>query len=401
MTRKEKLDQTPNPALALGDITGYGGNFLPVAVDRTNTAAFVELSIPIIKNLEANAAVRYDHYNDFGSTTNPKLSLRWNPMQQVLFRGAWGTGFIAPSLTQLHGLQTSGVSSPGLTDPVRCPVTGDGNDCDTQFGVIFGGNPALQPEKANQWSIGTVIEPVAGFSVGVDYFDIKLKNLFSNGVTPLTILNNLGQFGGLVVRAAPDPSRPDLPGRILTIDQRFINLGEVKVQGFDVDVRARFPETSFGRFTYTLNGTYYSKWDAQNTDGTFSGFVSNQYAAVVTGITPRWKHYQTLTLTYGPWSGTVAQNYQSGYIDNAAIAFDDVTGAPTEFRRVGALSIWDLYGSYSGFKNLTLTLGVKNIMDQNPPLTNQVNTFQAGFDPSYYDARGRFIYGSVTYAFKP
>jgi iron complex outermembrane receptor protein len=40
-------------------------------------------------------------------------------------------------------------------------------------------------------------------------------------------------------------------------------------------------------------------------------------------------------------------------------------------------------------------------MDQNPPLTNQVNTFQAGFDPSYYDARGRFIYGSVTYAFKP
>jgi iron complex outermembrane receptor protein len=399
MTRKEKLDQTPNPALATGDITGYGGNFLPVAVDRTNSAAFIEFSIPIVKNLEANAAVRYDHYNDFGSTTNPKISLRWNPIQQVLFRGAWGTGFIAPSLTQLHGLQTSGVSSPGLTDPVRCPVTGDGNDCDTQFGVIFGGNPALQPEKSNQWSIGTVIEPVAGFSVGVDYFDIVLKNLFSNGVTPLTILNNLGQFGNLVTRAPPDAANPNLPGRILTIDQRFINLGEVKIQGFDVDVRARFPETSFGRFTYTLNGTYYTKWDAQNTDGSFSGFVSNQYAAVVTGITPRWKHYQTLTLSYGPWSGTVAQSYQSSYIDNAAIDFAD-DGTPIT-RRVGALSIWDLYGSYSGLKNWTFTLGVKNVMDENPPLTNQVNTFQAGFDPSYYDARGRFVYGSISYAFKP
>ena len=394
MTRKEKLDQIPNPALATGDITGYGGNFLPVSVDRTNTAAFVEFSIPIVKNLEGNAAVRYGHYNDFGSTTNPKLSLRWNPVQQVLFRGSWGTGFIAPSLTQLHGLQTSGVSSPGLKDPLRCPTTNDSNDCDTQFGVIFGGNPNLVPEKANQWQVGGVWEPVAGYSIGVDYFDIVLKNLFSNGVTPLTILNDLDQFGNLVTRAAPDAAFPNLPGRILTIDQRFLNLGEVKIQGFDVDVRARFPETAFGRFVYTLNGTYYTKWDAQNIDGSFTGFVSNQYAAVVTGITPRWKHYQTLTLSYGPWSGTVAQNYQSGYIDNQ-------TDNDGNLRRVGALSIWDLYGSYSGFKNWTFTLGVKNIMDQNPPATNQLNTFQAGYDPSYYDPRARFVYGSVTYAFKP
>ena len=394
LARKETLSQDPNPALAAGDVTGYGGNFLPVDTDRTNNAVFVEFSIPIVKNLEGNAAVRYDHYSDFGSTTNPKLSLRWTPVQQLLFRTSWGTGFIAPSLTQLHGLQTSGVSSPGLTDPVRCPVTGDSNDCDTQFGVVFGGNPSLQPEKSNQWQVGGVYEPVGGFSVGIDYFNIKLDNLFSNGVTPLTILSNLDQFGNLVTRAPPDAANPNLPGRILTIDQRFVNIGQVKIQGFDVDVRARFPETAYGRFVYSLNGTYYSKWDAQNTDGSFSGFVSNQYAAVVTGITPRWKHYQTLTWNYGPWSATVGQTYQSDYIDNAL----DADG---NLRRVGALSIWDLYGSYSGFKNWTFTLGVKNIMDQNPPLTNQVNTFQSGYDPSYYDARARFVYGSITYAFKP
>jgi iron complex outermembrane receptor protein len=57
-------------------------------------------------------------------------------------------------------------------------------------------------------------------------------------------------------------------------------------------------------------------------------------------------------------------------------------------------------GQYTGFKNWTFTLGVRNIMDQNPPLTNKVNTFQAGYDPSYYDPRARFVYGSIAYSFK-
>ena len=64
------------------------------------------------------------------------------------------------------------------------------------------------------------------------------------------------------------------------------------------------------------------------------------------------------------------------------------------------MSLWDLQGSYTGFKNWTLTLGVKNLFDTNPPFSNQVNTFQAGYDPSYYDARARFIYGSVGFVFK-
>ena len=69
-------------------------------------------------------------------------------------------------------------------------------------------------------------------------------------------------------------------------------------------------------------------------------------------------------------------------------------------RRVGSLSLWDVQGIYTGFRNFTLTVGAKNLMDTNPPLTNQGATFQGGWDPSYYDARARFIYGSITYAFK-
>jgi iron complex outermembrane receptor protein len=142
-----------------------------------------------------------------------------------------------------------------------------------------------------------------------------------------------------------------------------------------------------------LSGTYYIKYDVQQPDGSFAGFVSNAFQASATGLSPRWKSYLAFLWDYGPWAATLANSYQSSYIDVN-------TNADDEQRRVGALSLWDLQGSYTGFKNMTLTLGVKNLMDTNPPFSNSGLSFQVGYDPSYYDARARFIYGSIRYAFK-
>ena len=69
-------------------------------------------------------------------------------------------------------------------------------------------------------------------------------------------------------------------------------------------------------------------------------------------------------------------------------------------RDVGSYSIWDLQGRYNGFKNVALTLGIKNLLDTAPPFSTQNDTFQVGFDPTYGDPRGRIFYGSVKYAFK-
>jgi outer membrane receptor protein involved in Fe transport len=101
--RREEFDQIMDPALESGNIIGYGG---PIKSTRDKSrdvyAAFTELNVPIVKTLGANAAVRYDHYSDFGSTTNPKFSLRWQPTRTVLVRGSYGTGFLAPSLSVVH-----------------------------------------------------------------------------------------------------------------------------------------------------------------------------------------------------------------------------------------------------------------------------------------------------------
>ena len=404
----EDFTQTPAPVLATGDLSGFGGNVLPVDKSRDSYAAFAELNVPLLRTLEGNIAVRYDHYSDFGSTTNPKYSLRWQPTRNMLLRTSYGTGFLAPSLYQLWTPNIQGVSAPGLSDPARCPTTGNvGIDCQTQFGVVFGGNPNLEPEKSKQWSAGIVIEPAQGWSISLDWFDLYLKESITNGIAPATVLGDLQQYGHLVTRQAPDPAFPTLPGRIISIDQRYINLGGVQIQGIDANVQFNAPPTPVGRFRFTMSGTYYIKYDVEQVDGSYAGFISNTFGSPVTGVTPRWKSYQSVSWDSGAWSAVLGNQYQSSYTDAQCDFTDTTSDADCEAaaggglkRTVSSMSIWDAQLTWKGLRNLSLTLGARNLLDTNPPKSNQQNSFQVGFDPSYYDPRGRVVYVTATYKFK-
>ena len=387
---REKMDQQSAAVLGTGDVSGFGGSILGVTKDRDSRAVFAEVNIPLLRTLEANVAVRHDDYSDFGTTTNPKYSLRWQPTRNLLLRTSYGTGFLAPSLFQLHVPNTTGVSAPGLSDPLRCPTTGDTLDCFTQFGIIFGGNPDLKPEKSRQWSAGVVFEPAQGWSLGFDWFDLWLKDTVSNGVSPAVVLSDLDQYGNLVIRDTPSGG---LPGRILSIDQRFQNLGSVKIQGIDANIQFSAPPTPYGRFRFYLSGTYLIKYDVQQTDGSYAGFISTAFGSPVTGITPRWKSYQSISWDSGPWSATLGNSYQSSYTDWQL----DINGNE---RTVSSLSLWDLQVAWKGFRNLQLAVGARNLLDTNPPETNQQNSFQSGFDPSYYDPRARVVYVQATYRFR-
>ncbi len=398
--REEKYKFDPSAAIASGDISGYGGNFLVTDRSRNVTAAFAEISVPIVKGLEADGAVRYDHYEGVGNSTTPKLSLRWQPTRSILVRASAGRGFRAPSLQDLYLPQQTGVTPNGLNDPVRCPTTGSSIDCATQFATTLGGNPALKPEKSNNYTLGLVLEPINNVSVAIDAFKIDLKDTIVNGVTASIILSDLNKYGSLVTRGPISPGFPNLPGPIVNIDQTNINLGETKVAGFDVDAKWAIPAGEWGRFTIALNGTYFSKYDVQNPDGTFTGGI-DQINTATGGVIPRWRHYLSLDWTRGPWNMNVAQNYQTNYRDLCGNA-DPNCGVTTQPPLVSAYQTFDLQGTYSGFKNLKLTLGAKNIFNTDPPYTNSGGavSFQAGYDPEYADPRGRFIYGRVTYSIR-
>ncbi len=392
--RKERLDQFSNPVLGTGDVSGFGGGIIAVQGSRDVKAAYGELNIPILRNLEANVAVRTDDYSDFGRTNNPKASLRWQPTRDVLFRGSYGQGFLAPSLYQLFLPRQPGVSPTGLTDPIRCPVTHNtGTDCLTQFGVFFGGNPDLKPETSEQATLGIVWEPNNAFSISADYFKIRLAGGITNGIPLATILGDLSTYGNLVTRGPVDPAFPQLPGPITHIEQGYINLGNTHIEGVDVEAHYKWPTSRWGRVRLDMAGTYYIRYDAQNLDGSFTGFVSNAFGSTVVGVIPRWKHYAQVSLDSGPWTVSVGNTYQSGYVDWQGDFNNNL-------RRVSSMSLYDVQGVWRGLKHFTFTLGVKNVLDSNPPATNQQNTFQAGYDPSYYDARARFVYGQVRYEFK-
>jgi iron complex outermembrane receptor protein len=268
-----------------------------------------------------------------------------------------------------------------------------GTDCLTQFGVFFGGNPALKPETSEQATLGVVWEPNNAFSISTDYFKIRLAGGITNGIPLATILGDLGQYGHLVTRGPVDPAFPQLPGPITHIEQGYINLGNTHIEGVDVEAHYKWPTQGWGRLRFDMSGTYYIRYDAQATDGSFVGGVSNAFGSTVVGIIPRWKHYAQFSLDSGPWTATLGNTYQSSYVDWQ-------TDFNNNQRRVSSMTLWDLQGVYRGFKHFTFTLGVKNLFDTNPPATNQQNTFQAGYDPSYYDARARFVYGQIRYEFK-
>jgi iron complex outermembrane recepter protein len=393
--RREELDQNPSALFQSGDLLASSSSG-PISASRDVYALYGEMNFPLVKTLELDVAARYDHYSDFGSTTNPKVSLRWQPTSTFLARGSYGTGFLAPTLFQLDSTQTLGFTDPGLDDPLRCPTTGNLHDCNAQFNGIFGGNPNLKPQRSWQATGGIVWEPMSGASVSLDYFSLTLSDsIFTAGLVADYLLSSPAiaqQYSDLIHRGPVDPAFPNLPGPIVDIQQTPINLGDTKMQGIDIDLRYVTPASSLGRFRFGVAGTYYLKYDLENVDGSYTGIVSNNYGSAATGVIPRYKQYATVTWEIGPWATTLGNNFQSSYTDSHAVQGN--------LRTVGSMSLWDLQTSYTGFKNWTLTLGAKNIFDTDPPVTNVTGNFTYGYDSSYYDPRARFIYGTVKYAFK-
>jgi iron complex outermembrane receptor protein len=392
--RKEKLDLINSAFLSSGDVWG-GAGAIPslTGVDRTVSAVFGEVNVPILRNLEMNVAARLDHYSDFGSTTNPKVTLRWTPTRELLLRAAYGTGFRAPTLYDLFQPFLITNTAGSYDDPLRCPTTGLVTDCNLQFNAKQGGNAALQPEKSKQWYAGLVWEPNNQMSVGVDYFKIYIRNLIT-AISDSTIFSDFARYAPTqVVRGPVDPHFPNLPGPILFVLENTVNVGKQSTSGVDVDLTYRFPSTSVGRVTAKYNATYTLSWKQQTFDSTdYPDFVGQGGSLTGFQAIPRYRHYATIDWNSGPWGATLAQNFQDSYKEA-----DFVTGGE---RRVAPYEIYDIQGRWSGMKNLTLKLGIRNLLDRAPPLSNQENTFQAGYDPSYGDPRGRMYYGTITVSFK-
>lgn len=395
--RRETLEMVNAEFLYTGDILG-GAGALPsfTTSNRKVASAYGEVNAPLTDSLEANLAVRTDHYNDFGTTTNPKASLRWRASPQSVLRASYGSGFRAPTLFELYLPQFEDGLQEDLSDPIRCPVTHAPEDCHADYLQKSGGNPALQPEKSRQLNVGWVFEPVKGFSMSLDYYRVEVRNY----TTQVNLDEMLARFN---VRKPPDTQYPDLPGPIDYLTNYAFNLGTLTTSGSDIDLRWRLAPSAWGQVTLSLTGTYVDDYKLDHANSGAPQSAGRR--AEGDGAIARWRHYAMIDWSRGPWGATIAQNFQSGYNEYDLLTCADVTlpltreNCPGD-RRVGSYSVWDLQGRYNGFAKASLSFGVRNVFDRAPPLSNQRNTFQVGMDPSYGDPRGRMFYASARYTFR-
>src|SRR5439155_14212410 len=121
------------------------------------------------------------------SATSPKVSLRWQPSKEVLFRASAGKGFRAPALDNLFAPSSFTNTGGSFTEPYYDSITGcaanpNTDFCNTQLTALNESNPNLKPEKSKQFSLGVVLEPVKDLSFSVDYFNIKI----TDGIFALT-----------------------------------------------------------------------------------------------------------------------------------------------------------------------------------------------------------------------
>ena len=355
--------------------------------DRDITAVFSELQIPITSTLEAQLAARYDDYSDFGDTFNPKVGLRWEPLKQLMFRSTYSTGFRAPSLYEINAPQSQTYTGAKYDDPVLCPggvATSPQyqTECNTQFKRMQGGNSELQPEESTTFTAGFVFEPLKNLVLAVDYYNIEIENLI--GLTGETsIFEDPTKYADRFVR--------DADGRIQYINTTLMNTGGIKTEGIDISLDYLTPMTSTGRFGFGINGTYVIKNDYQEEkDGDWEGLVGVYDDPAVL----RWKHTANINWSYEDWKLVFEQQFFRGYHDQNATGEEGFDN-----HKVPDYTLYNIAGTYKGFKNLTLTGGIKNLFDEEPAASNVLDNFQYGYDPRYSDPTGRTFYVRGTYTF--
>ncbi|TAG68763.1 MAG: TonB-dependent receptor, partial [Burkholderiales bacterium] len=265
-----------------------------------------------------------------------------------------------------------------------------------QVPALTGGNPGLKPEKSDQSSFGVVFSPINNLTLSADYFRVKMTDVITVPSAQLIV----SRF------RAGDPAYRNLvtlnaSGDVDQIVAISSNTGALVVEGFDLGANYRH-KFAAGTLDLGLSGTYMKKFD----ETTPSGAISYKVGTIVDangdpvlgadngGVVLRWKHALSATFTRGPFAATLTQNYIRGY----EAGLRQIDG---ERSFIPSYSLYDLNLAYSGIKNLRLSLGGKNVFDKDPPIfVPASNQFQAGYDITQYDPRGRFVYVGANYSFK-
>lgn len=381
---------------AIFNVPFDNGNALS-GVKRDIKAVYAELLVPVFKSLDITVAGRQDNYTGFGNTFNPKISMRYVPMDEVLVRGSYSTGFRVPTFNQLfNGITESPTSGATIVDPVKCPakLVSATPGCESILpNTLFGGRPDLGPEESKQGSLGMVLAPTRDLSANIDWWQIR-KTGTIQALPVATLIANYDLFAQNFIR--------DATGNIVQIDTRWVNAGETITKGVDVGAKLNGKILS-GKYSATIDGTYLLEKKSKLVSSAAFGAseIANFTRAGDLGL--RWKHAASFTYTEGDWSGSLYQFYRSGYKDAVLPGVANGSVVPPNWDpNVKSYTTYHASVTYTGIKNLSLTGGIKNLFDQDPPFSAAYDTNTgagSSWEPRVADPRGRSFTLLVKYTF--
>ncbi|HEX7875578.1 MAG TPA: TonB-dependent receptor [Sphingobium sp.] len=365
-------------------------------ISRKVYAGYVDLGIYPLDNWYIGAAVRAEHYSDgSGSPVGFKLNSRYEFSPALAIRGTVGTGFRAPSLTQIGYAQTDGRTSSffnaatGQTE-LR-PTVAKLVTADSAVGQLFGAQP-LKAEKTWNAGLGLVFTPAPSLSITLDGYYIRIKNriertgrLFGPGISAILAANGLSDIEQA---------------------EYFINAADTTTRGFDLvaDYSTGLGDLGKIGLTFAFNYSKTHVTDVIATPaqlfaangasllGAGSAFFGGDKIGELEVIQPHTKLVSTLNWSKGIFGFNLTASRYGKYTQRTA-AGDD--------RHFGAKIITDASISARVTSFATLAVGATNLFDVRPETNGPGNpqTGQGYYGPSPFNPAGGYYYGRIALAF--
>ena len=413
-SRELSSDFRPDLPSRTGDRSGSGGATLPLGGTYDVDEFFVELGIPVTDTVSMDAGFRSADYSTGNDTTAAKLGAFWTVNDKVSVRGSFQTSQRHANLAELYQGIGQGLvdldydpcgidpdtGAPPIATQAQCENTGlpanlYGTDLKSpadQYNIQTGGNPNVKPEESESITIGVVLNPMDGLTLTVDYFDITVEDGIGT-VSPKTALDKCIETGAAafcnLINRNPVNGSLWLTGGY--ISAQITNISEEQTSGIDVI------------FDYSVD--------------------TNWGPLVVSGVTTLLDSYDIIELPgeaaigcSGNWGGSCGKNPMPEVMGSYTVGLttefdtdvilgvrylgetDDLNANDIDF---DAYTYLDATAIYSVNDNMSVTLGVSNLLDKEPGYTSDAGTAPGNGNtfPGYFDAFGRHIHLTINYSY--
>ena len=402
--RREVGRSVPDPSLV-----AEGEGVVLTGAEYDTTELFLEGQFPLLRDrpiareVDLSFGLRWSNASSFDSHLSWQAGLHWQPLEEWSLHANYADVFTTPALWLLHDpqIRLQGFDiDPCGNDPApiqreNCSANGVPGGAyvqdETEFEILAGGNPHLEPETGHSIAAGVLYTPrwMEGLSLGVDFNSLELSNLVGQ-LSVGQVLFECAEHG--LPQVCDDIQR--FPHghirQVSTFNENFGGLYETRSFDFAIEWAGSAP---VGDLNARLLSTYLARWDEQPF---LEATVFRHAGRFDAGAMPRWRSMGTVDWNYGRWLASYGFSYIGSY---SQLVVPGPTGNSFEpyTRRIEPVLYQDIEVRFEFGSGITIRAAITNLTDEDPPYVNLASP--ANTDPGTYRLLGRSYFLELRYDF--